>query len=198
MDSPFGVYVHNPRFLEWVGAPKSAHLLSRPPAEWLQVMNRWDTLHAVLQLQRDASLMSSNLTVLHQDAIALHRVSTELLNSMFGLEFFPSGAVNDAAPVPLQCFGCRPIWQLWAFGDRRLARVVMVCTPGRGVPGLSHVSSMAIQLVVGAGQAGLPPCTGLFWNLLLYTLNYVAYILVIGHPVGLHFGETTGLVWYLL
>ena len=44
--------------------------------------------------------MLSNLTVLDQYAIALYRMSTEVLHSLFGLEFFPSGAVNDAAPVP--------------------------------------------------------------------------------------------------
>ena len=107
--------------------PESARLLSRPPAEWLQVMNRRDTLHAALQLQREASLLSSNLTVLHQYAIALHRMSTEALHSVFGWEFFPSGAVNEAAPVPV-CFG------------RRI--------PGSGVPGLCLMSSAAVQLVV--------------------------------------------------
>ena len=34
--------------------------------------------------------MSSNLTVLHQYAIALHQMSTEVFHSMFGREFFPA------------------------------------------------------------------------------------------------------------
>ena len=76
-------------------------MLSRPPAEWLQVMTRHDTLHAALQLQHDASLLSSNLAVLHQYAISLHRMSTKVIHSMFGREFFPSCAINDAASVPL-------------------------------------------------------------------------------------------------
>ena len=42
---------------------------------------------------------------------------------------------------------------------------------GQGVPELSHVLSASVQLVVGAGQIGLPPCTGLFWNLLINNLN---------------------------
>ena len=95
MDSPFGVHVHHPWFLKWVGALESDCLLSRPP-----VMNRRDTLYATLQLQRDASLMSSNLTVLHQYAIALHRTTTEVLHYVFGREFFPSRVVNDGVPVP--------------------------------------------------------------------------------------------------
>ena len=81
-------------------APPPVPGVGGSPAEWLQVMNHRDTLHAALQLQRDASLMSSNLTVLHQYAIALHHMSTQVLHSMFGREFFPSGAVNDAAPMP--------------------------------------------------------------------------------------------------
>ena len=100
LDSPFGVQVHHPRFLEWVGAPESTCLLGRPPAEWLQVMAWQDTLHTAFQLQHDANLLSSNLAVLHQYAISLYRTSTEVFHSMFGRVFFPSGAVNDAAPVP--------------------------------------------------------------------------------------------------
>ena len=99
VDSSFGVHVHHPQFLEWVGAPESAHLLGRPLAEWLQVMNHRNTQYAALQLQRDAGLMSSNLTVLHQDDMALHRMSNEVLHSVFGREFFPSGVVDDASPV---------------------------------------------------------------------------------------------------
>ena len=78
-----------------MGAPESVCLLSRPPSEWLQVMNRRDTLHAALQLQRDASL-----TVLHQYVITLNWMSTEVLHSVFSQEFFPLGVVNDAALVP--------------------------------------------------------------------------------------------------
>ena len=100
LDSPFGVQVHHPQFFKWVGVPESARLLGRPPVEWLQVMTQQDTLHAALQLQRHASLMSSNLTVLHQYAISLHRTASEMLHAVFGREFFPSTAVNDATPVP--------------------------------------------------------------------------------------------------
>ena len=55
-------------------------------------MDRQDTLHAALQLQRDAGLMSSNMTVLHQYAIALHRMSTEVPDSVFGREFLRFGS----------------------------------------------------------------------------------------------------------
>ena len=64
VDTPFGLQVHHPQFLEWVEVPQSARLLGRPPAEWLRVMSREQTLNAAFQLQRDASLMSSNLNVM--------------------------------------------------------------------------------------------------------------------------------------
>ena len=63
VDTSFGVQIHHPRFLECVGAPELARLLGRPTAEWLNIMDRRDALRAALQLQRDAGLMSSNLTV---------------------------------------------------------------------------------------------------------------------------------------
>ena len=100
MDTPFGLQVHHPHFLEWVGALESACLLGRPPAECLHVMSREQTLDATLQLQRDTSLMLSNLTVMQQYAINLHRTASDILQSVFGRQFLPSAAVNAAALVP--------------------------------------------------------------------------------------------------
>ena len=151
VDFTFGVrmHVHQPRFLEWVGVPESTRLLSRPSAEWLQVMNRRDTLHAALQLQRDGSLMSSNLTVMHQYVIALHKMSTEVFHSMFGREFFPSGAVNDAVRVPhvpralgnSQLIRVVPIWI--PYTRARIARVVPCVVRGRPVGSWSRPNQTA-------------------------------------------------------
>ena len=58
-------------------------------------MDHQDVLVAALELQRDAGLMASNLSVLSQYVTSLHRMSTEVMHG-----FFPSGAVDDAAPVP--------------------------------------------------------------------------------------------------
>ena len=60
MDMSIGMQLHHPRYLECIGAPESARLLGRPPAEWLQVMDRQDVLVAAMQLQWDARLMASN------------------------------------------------------------------------------------------------------------------------------------------
>ena len=63
-------------------------------------MNRQDVLVAALDLQRDAGLMASNLSVLSQYVTSLHRMSTEVLQLVFAQELFPSHVVYDAAPVP--------------------------------------------------------------------------------------------------
>ena len=53
----YGVQLHDPRLLEYVGAPESARLLSRSPEYWVQHMGREKTLSAALQLQHDAGLI---------------------------------------------------------------------------------------------------------------------------------------------
>ena len=66
VDPAFGVQLHHPRFLECIGAPESAHLLGRSPAEWIRSIDKQDAISAALQLQHDAGLMASNLQVLGQ------------------------------------------------------------------------------------------------------------------------------------
>ena len=78
VDTPFGVQVHHPQLLEWVGAPESARLLGRAPAQLLKFMSRQQTMHAALQLQHDANLMSSNLNVMQQYAISLHHTASDI------------------------------------------------------------------------------------------------------------------------
>ena len=78
----------------------SARLLGRPPAEWLQVMDRQDVLVTAMPLQRDATLMASNVTVVSQYVTSLHQMSTEVMQSVFGREYIPLQSINDTAPVP--------------------------------------------------------------------------------------------------
>ena len=63
-DLAFGIQLHNPRFLEFVGAPESARLLFRSPAYWVHHLDQEDAITAAVNLQRDAGLMTSNLQVL--------------------------------------------------------------------------------------------------------------------------------------
>ena len=99
-DGLFGVQVNHPQFLEWVGAPESARLLGRAPGEWIRSLNQTQTLDVMRQLQHDASLMTSNLSVLDQYALSFHGAASDLLHLIVGCPDFPSAAVNDAAPVP--------------------------------------------------------------------------------------------------
>ena len=87
VDTSFGVQIHHPRFLECIGAPESARLLGQPPAEWLSIMDSRDALRATFQLQREAGLMSSNLTVYTNMRPCLAR------------SYIPVGVVEEAAPV---------------------------------------------------------------------------------------------------
>ena len=63
LDPAYGLHLHDPRFIEYVGVPESARLLSRTPEYWLHHMSRNQAISAALQLQRDASLIMSNLQV---------------------------------------------------------------------------------------------------------------------------------------
>ena len=71
----YGVQLHDPRFLEYVGAPESARLLSRDPEYWVEHMWREKTISAALQLQHDAGLILLNVQILQQLVTALHGVS---------------------------------------------------------------------------------------------------------------------------
>ena len=49
----YGVQLHDPRLLEYVGAPESARLMSRSPEYWVHHMGREKARSAALQLQHD-------------------------------------------------------------------------------------------------------------------------------------------------
>ena len=66
MNPVYGLHLHDPRLLEYVGAPESARLLSRAPDYWMHHMGRDRAISAALQLQHDAGLILSNLQVLGQ------------------------------------------------------------------------------------------------------------------------------------
>ena len=94
----YGVQLHDPRLLEYVGAPESARLLSRDPEYWVEHMGREKTLSAALQLQHDAGLILSNVQILQQSVTALHRASTNVMGAVRGHEPFPTQAMRHALP----------------------------------------------------------------------------------------------------
>ena len=73
----YGIQLHDPQLLEYVGAPESARLLSRSPEYWLHHLGHEKTLAAALQLQHDAGLILSNVQVLQQFVTSLNRTSSE-------------------------------------------------------------------------------------------------------------------------
>ena len=100
IDPAYGLQLHHPRFLEYVGAPESARLLTRATGHWVRTMEQEEAVTAALQLQHDAGLISSNLQFFGQFVTSLNRMSSEVMRLAFGKEVFPSDVVQAISPVP--------------------------------------------------------------------------------------------------
>ena len=85
----FGLQLHHPQFLEFVGAPESARLLCRSPTFWVDQLGRQQAMAAAVNLKRDAGIMLSNRQVLSQFATSLHRMSSEMMVLGIGQMVFP-------------------------------------------------------------------------------------------------------------
>ena len=117
----YGVQLHDPRLLEYVGAPESARLLSRSPEYWLHHLGHEKTLAAVLQLQHDAGLILSNVQVLQQlvtDSIERRRRScgSRLVAGRFRRMLCNMWCRRTGF------VGQHIIWWLWACGGHLLLR----------------------------------------------------------------------------
>ena len=53
----YGLQLHHPRFLEFVGAPESARLLDCSPTFWVDQLGKEQAMAAAVNLQRDAGIM---------------------------------------------------------------------------------------------------------------------------------------------
>ena len=60
----FGLQLHHPRFLKFVGAPESARLLDCSSTFWVDQLGKEQAMAAAVNLQRDAGIMLSNLQIL--------------------------------------------------------------------------------------------------------------------------------------
>ena len=94
----YGIHLHDPRLLEYVGAPESGCILRRTPEYWLHHMGRERTLAAALQFQHDAGLIMSNIQVLGQFVTSLNCMSSEVMWVAFDREPLPSDAVQYVTP----------------------------------------------------------------------------------------------------
>ena len=84
----YGVQLHDPCLLEYVGTPESARSLSRDPEYWVEHMGREKTLSAALQLQHDAGLILSNVQILQQLVTASHGASANGMGASVAISRF--------------------------------------------------------------------------------------------------------------
>ena len=97
-DPGYGLQLQNLRFLEYVGTPESARLLTRSPEYWLHHMTHDEAVAAALQLQHDAGLMMTNLQIMSQFVTSLNQMSSEVLRLALGREQFPADAMQAVLP----------------------------------------------------------------------------------------------------
>ena len=101
LDPAYGIHLHDPRMMEYMGAPESARLFGRSPEYWLEPMGRDRAVSAALRLHHDASLIMTNVQVMSQFVTSLNRTASEVIQTVYAREPFPTDAVNFVTP------GCR-------------------------------------------------------------------------------------------
>ena len=98
LDPAYGIHLHDPRMMEYMGAPESARLLGRTPEYWLEHMGRERTVQAALRLHHDASLIMTNVQVMSQFVTSLNRTASEVMRTVYDREPFPTSAVDFVTP----------------------------------------------------------------------------------------------------
>ena len=94
LDAAYGIHLHDPRMMEYMGAPESARLLGRSPEYWLEHMGRDRAVSAALRLHHDASLIMTNVQVMSQFVTSLNRTASEVIRAVYAREPFPTDAVH--------------------------------------------------------------------------------------------------------
>ena len=98
LDPSCGIPLHNPRMMEYMGAPESARLLGRTPEYWLEHMGRKRTIQAALRLHHDASLIMTNIQIMSQLVTSFSRTASEVMRTVYDREPFPTSAVDLVTP----------------------------------------------------------------------------------------------------
>ena len=98
-DTTYGLQLHHPRFLEFIGAPESARLLNHSPSFWVDRLGQERAMAAAVNLQRDAGFMMSNLQILAQFVMSLHRMSAEMLSIGVDHVVFPVEEVDKLSVI---------------------------------------------------------------------------------------------------
>ena len=99
-DTRYGLQLHHPRFLEFIGAPESARLLNQSPSFWVDRLGQESAMAAAVNLQRDAGFMMTNLQILGQFVMSLHRMLAEMLSIGVNHVVFPVDEVVRLSVMP--------------------------------------------------------------------------------------------------
>ena len=99
-DETYGLQLHHPRFLEFIGVPELARLLNHSPSFWVNHMGEECAMAAAVNLQRDARFMMSNLQILAQFVTALHQMSSEMMSIGIGHVVFPAEEIAKLSMTP--------------------------------------------------------------------------------------------------
>ena len=100
LDPAYGIHLHDPCMMEYMGAPESARLLGRSPEYWLEHMGRDRAVAAALRLHHDASLIMTNVQVMAQFVTSLNRTASEVMHMVYDKVPFPTDAVQFVTPSP--------------------------------------------------------------------------------------------------
>ena len=98
LDPAYGIHLHDPRMMEYMGAPESARLLGRSPEYWLEHMGRDRAVAAALRLHHDAILIMTNVQVMSQFVTSLNRTVSEVMRTVYDREPLPTDAVHFVTP----------------------------------------------------------------------------------------------------
>ena len=98
LDPSYGIHLHDPRMMEYMGAPESARLLGRTPEYWLEHMGRERTIQTALRLHHDASLVMTNIQIMSQLVTSFSRTALEVMRTVYDREPFPISAVDLVTP----------------------------------------------------------------------------------------------------
>ena len=98
LDPSYGIHLHDPRMMEYMGAPESVRLLGRTPEYWLEHMGRERTVQAALRLHHDASLIKTNVQIMSQLVTSFNRTASEVMRTVYDREPFPTSAVDFVKP----------------------------------------------------------------------------------------------------
>ena len=96
----YGLPMHHPRFLEWIGIPQLASLLEIGGGRWLDNLSRDQAMAAALHLQRDVGLMQTDLDMLDQFTLSLQGTASKMIELCLGTRDFPAEEVAVGALGP--------------------------------------------------------------------------------------------------